>query len=115
MFGLLMRWLKANKFLPTISDTERQALEAGHVWIESEIFGGNPDFNRVLSEPYNQLSAEEQAFIDGPCEELCRMFDRYEVEQTHRIPEPVMEYIKAQGFMGLLIPKEYGGLGFSKL
>lgn len=115
MFALLMKWLKDKKFLPTISDTERQALEAGHPWIESQFFAGNPKFSRMLAEPYSKLTEEEQSFLDGPCEELCKMFDRYQVEQTHVVPQAVIDYIKAQGFMGLLVPKEYGGKGFSKL
>jgi acyl-CoA dehydrogenase len=114
-FSFLMKFLKEKKFLPTISETERQALEAGDPWIESGFFAGNPKFKAMLAEPYSKLTAEEQAFIDGPCEELCRMFDRYQVEQTNRIPEPVIRFVKDNGFMGLLIPKEHGGMGFSKL
>jgi acyl-CoA dehydrogenase len=101
--------------LPRISDTERQALEAGQVWIDGEIFGGNPDFQKMLAENYDKLTAEEQAFLDGPTEEVCRMIDRYAVTRTRRAPEPVLAYLKKQGFFGLLIPKEYGGKGFSTL
>jgi acyl-CoA dehydrogenase len=115
MFGLLMKWMQAQKILPQISDTERQALEAGHVWIDGEIFGGNPDFARILREPYGALSAEEQAFIDGPLLELCRMLDAHEIARTRVVPEAVIEFIKKNGFMGLIIPKEYGGKGFSRL
>jgi acyl-CoA dehydrogenase len=116
MFAALMKYLKDNRFLPSISETERQALEAGHPWIESEFFSGNPDFAKMLAEPYNtKLTDEEQAFIDGPCEQLCKLFDRYEVEKTHVVPQEAIQFIKDQGFMGLLIPKEQGGKGFSKL
>ena len=115
MFSLLMKFMKANKILPQISDTERQALEAGTVWIDGEYFGGNPDFAKMLKEPYNTLSAEEQAFLDGPTEELCKMIDRYTVARTRRVPEHVMDFMKKQGFFGLLIPKEYGGKGYSVL
>ncbi|MGH8620952.1 MAG: hypothetical protein ACRET3_02345, partial [Burkholderiales bacterium] len=72
MFAALMKFMKARKVLPQISNTERQALEAGQVWIDGEIFSGNPDFRRMLAENYNKLTAEEQAFLDGPTEELCR-------------------------------------------
>ena len=115
MFGLLLNYMKANKILPQISDTERQALEAGTVWIDGELFGGNPDFQKMLAENYNQLSAEEQAFIDGPCEQLLQMMDRYEIARTKRVPEAVLDFVKKEGFMSFLIPKEYGGKHFSKL
>ena len=115
MFGLLLNYMKANKILPQISDTERQALEAGTVWIDGELFGGNPDFQKMLAENYNQLSAEEQAFIDGPCEQLLQMMDRYEIARTKRVPEAVLGFVKKEGFMSFLIPKEYGGKHFSKL
>lgn len=115
MFSLLMKWMKANKILPQISDTERQALEAGNVWIDGDFFRGNPDFAKMLKEPYSQLSVEEQAFLDGPCEELLGMFDSYEVSRTRKVPDEVLAFIKKKGFMGMLIPKQYGGLEFSTL
>lgn len=115
MFAALMKFMKANKILPQISDTERQALEAGTVWVDGEYFGGNPDFGKMLAEPYNRLSVEEQAFIDGPVEELCKMIDRYTVSRTRRVPDHVLDYMKKQGFFGLLIPKQYGGKGMSVL
>jgi acyl-CoA dehydrogenase len=115
MFAGIMKWMQAAKILPVISDTERQALEAGQVWIDGEFFGGNPDFRKMLAEPYGRLSAEEQAFVDGPCNELCAMIDRYEVGNTRRIPEHVTEFVKSRGFMSLLIPKQYGGKEFSTL
>lgn len=115
MFGLLMNWMKANKILPQISDTERQALEAGKVWIDGGFFAGKPDFKKILAENYNKLPAEEQAFLDGPVEELCRMVDRYDIGRTKRIPEEILEFIKKSGMMGFLIPKQYGGKQFSTL
>ncbi len=115
MFQALMNWMKAQKILPSISDTERQALEAGSVWIDGQIFSGQLDFTQVLSEPYARLSAEEQAFIDGPVEELLGMIDAYEISRSRRIPDEVIEFIKREGFMSFLIPKQYGGLEFSTL
>ena len=115
MFALLMNWMKANKILPQISDTERQALEAGKVWIDGGFFAGNPDFKKILEQNYNKLSAEEQAFLDGPVEELCRMVDRYDIGRTKRMPEEILAFIKKSGMMGFLIPKEYGGKQFSIL
>lgn len=115
MFAAIMKFMRDKNVLPRISDTERQALEAGTVWIDGQIFSGNPNFASMLAEPYNQHSAEEQAFIDGPTEELCRMIDNYQITTTRKVPEEILEFIKQQGFMGLLIPKKYGGKEFSTL
>lgn len=115
MFSAIMKFMRDKKILPRISDTERQALDAGTVWIDGQIFSGNPDFAAMLAEPYNQPSAEEQTFIDGPAEELCRMIDRYQVITSRRVPDDALEFIRQQGFMGLLIPVEFGGKGFSTL
>ncbi|HET8881456.1 MAG TPA: acyl-CoA dehydrogenase family protein, partial [Solimonas sp.] len=115
MFKALMKWMQANRILPQISDTERQALEAGSVWIDGQFFAGKADFAKVLAEPYGELTAEEQAFLDGPCNELLAMFDRFDVQRTKRIPDEVFEFVKRKGFMSFLIPKQYGGLEFSTL
>jgi acyl-CoA dehydrogenase len=115
MFAAIMSFMRDNNVLPRISDTERQALEAGTVWIDGQIFSGNPDFAKMLAEPYNRHSAEEQAFLDGPTEDVCRMIDRYQIGITRKVPDAVLDAIKQQGFMGLLIPKQYGGKEFSTL
>jgi acyl-CoA dehydrogenase len=102
------------RMLPTMSDTEREALEAGTVWWDGELFTGKPDWPKLLSAKAPQLTAEEQAFIDGPCEELCRMIDDWDI--THRradLPPQVWDYLKKKGFFAMIIPKSYGGLGFS--
>ncbi|MDR3419499.1 MAG: acyl-CoA dehydrogenase [Nevskia sp.] len=115
MFGFLLNQMKARKVLPQISDTERQALEAGAVWIDGGFFSGSPDFKKILAEAYNKLPAEEQAFLDGPVEELCRMVDRYQIGRTKRMPEEILDFIRKSGMMGFLIPKQYGGKQFSTL
>ncbi len=115
MFSAIMKLMRDKKMLPRISDTESQALEAGTVWIDGDIFSGKPDFGAMLKHPYNRLSQEEQAFLDGPTEELCLMTDRYEVERSRKVPDATLDFIKRQGFMGLLIPKQYGGKEFSTL
>jgi len=102
------------RMLPTMSDTEREALEAGTVWWDGELFTGKPNWPKLLSAKAPQLTAEEQAFLDGPCEELCRMLDEWDI--THRradLPPHVWEYLKKQGFFAMIIPKKYGGLEFS--
>ena len=111
--GPVMATMKALKFLPVISDTERTALTAGDVWIDGELFSGKPDWNRLVPEPYPDLDDEERAFLDGPCETVCRMTDDWEVWQSRDLPENVWQYLKDEGFFGLIIPKEYGGKGFS--
>ncbi|HEX6571760.1 MAG TPA: acyl-CoA dehydrogenase [Steroidobacteraceae bacterium] len=102
------------RLLPTMSDTEREALEAGTVWWDGELFTGRPNWQRLLAAKAPQLTAEEQAFIDGPCEELCRMVDDWDV--THRradLPPEVWDYLRKKGFFAMIIPKKYGGLEFS--
>ncbi len=109
----VMKIMKALKFLPVISDTERTALTAGTVWIDGELFSGKPDWGKLVREPYPDLNAEERAFLDGPCEEVCRMVDDWKVFQERDLPQNVWDYLKREGFFGLIIPKEYGGKGFS--
>ena len=109
------RFLRVYKrMLPPMSTTEREALEAGTVWWDGELFSGGPDWNKLLSAKVPKLTAEEQAFIDGPCEELCRMLDDWDI--THRradLPPEVLDFIKKKGFWAMIIPKKYGGLEFS--
>lgn len=112
---IAMKLMRSWKLLPEISATERQALEAGDVWIDGDIFAGKLRFKQVLANPYGGLTKEEQDFIDGPCQELCAMVDPWQAYLTRRIPDDAMAYLKAQGFMGLMIPKEWGGKGFSRL
>ena len=102
------------RLLPAMSQTEKEALEAGTVWWDGELFTGKPKFQKLLASKAPQLTATEQAFIDGPCEELCRMYDDWEV--THKrgdMPEHVWDYLKQKGFFAMIIPKKYGGLEFS--
>jgi len=115
MFEKLMHWMQANNVLPQISDTERQALEAGDVWIDGQFFAGNPDFAAMGKTRYGQLSQEEQAFMDGPVEELLRRADCEQIALTRRVPDDILEFMSNEGFFSLLIPKEYGGKEFSTL
>ena len=102
--------------LPPMSQTEREALEAGGAWWEAEIFSGWPRWKKLFAMPPPRLSMEEQAFIDGPVQELCRMLDDFKItEELHDLPTPVWDYIKHHGFFGMIIPRDYGGLGFSAL
>ncbi len=102
------------RLLPSMSQTEKEALEAGTVWWDGELFTGKPKFEKLLASKAPQLTAEEQAFLDGPCEELCRMYDDWDI--THRradMPPKVWDYLKSKGFFAMIIPKKYGGLEFS--
>ncbi len=102
------------KMLPSMSDTEREALEAGNVWWDGELFSGMPDWDRLMSFPAPELSEEEQAFIDGPCEALCSMLDDWEVcDQRGDMPPEAWAFIKKHKFFAMIIPKQYGGLEFS--
>ena len=104
------------KILPAMSDTEREALEAGTVWWEAELFNGAPRWKKLKAVPKARLSPTEQAFIDGPCEELCRLIDDWDVTHVRNdLPPQVWQFIKDKGFFGMIIPKQYGGLEFSAL
>lgn len=109
MFKSLMNAIKRAGFLPKVSETERAALEAGTVWIDGEFFSGNPNFRRMLEQPYPGLTDEERAIVDGPTEEVCRRVDEWELALTRELPEDVIQYLKQQGFYGFSVPKEYGG------
>ncbi|MBO9827465.1 acyl-CoA dehydrogenase [Xanthomonas sp. A2111] len=104
------------KVLPPLSQTERIALETGSVGFEGELFTGDPDWQKLLNYPKPQLTAEEQAFLDGPVEELCRMTNDWDITHVHAdLPPELWSFIKKNKFFGMIIPKEYGGLGFSAL
>ncbi|MEO8558045.1 MAG: acyl-CoA dehydrogenase [Rhodospirillales bacterium] len=102
------------KALPPMSDTEREAIEAGTVWFDRELFSGNPNWAVLRDHPPAKLTDEEQAFIDGPVEQLCRMVDDWTINHTlHDLPPEAWAFLKERGFFGMIIPKRYGGLGFS--
>ncbi len=101
--------------LPKISETERVALEAGTVWWDAEFFSGAPHWKRILRHEPKGLSAREREFLDGPVNELCRMLDDWEARKQGDLPPHVWEFIKKQRFFGMIIPEQYGGLGFSAL
>lgn len=111
----LLRFLDRRGLLPRLSDTERQALAAGTVWLDGEIFSGIPNLRRILAEPYPELSERERAFLDGPVEEVCRLCDPWEISRTRTIPEPIWRRLREHRFFGLSIPTEWGGLGLSPL
>lgn len=111
----LMGLLKKLDFIPKISATERTALEAGVVWVEGDLFSGKPDFSKIMQEPYPQLTEEEKRFIDGPTEQLCAALDPWTVYKKRELPAEAWEIIKKEKFLGMIIPKEYGGLAFSAL
>jgi acyl-CoA dehydrogenase len=120
--SLRQRWLSEpfltiyRKMLPTLSDTEQVALEAGTVGWEGELFAGNPDWDALLDQKWPELSEEEQAFVDGPVEELCQMLDPWKIaHELADLPPEVWTFLKENRFFGMIIPKEYGGLGFSAL
>jgi len=102
--------------LPPLSKTERIALETGSVGFEGELFSGAPDWQVLLNHPAPQLSAEEQAFLDGPVEQACQMVNEWQINHVLAdLPPELWEFIKAHKFFGMVIPPQYGGLGFSAL
>lgn len=103
-----------SKAMPVMSTTEREALEAGTVSWEADLFSGAPDFSLLLDAPVTQLTPEENSFLNGPTVELCRMLNDWDITHNRTdLPPEVWHFIKEQGFLGMIIPKKYGGLGFS--
>ncbi|HEK0906274.1 TPA: acyl-CoA dehydrogenase [Pseudomonas putida] len=109
--GPVFKWFQ--RTLPPMSQTEREAIDAGTVWWDGQLFSGQPDWNTLLDYPAPALTAEEQAFIDGPTEELCALVSDWQIGQDLDLPPAAWEHIKQHGFFALIIPKEYGGKGFS--
>ena len=108
----IFRW--AQHALPSLSETEREAIEAGDVWWDGDLFTGNPDWTKLLAFPQARLSDEEKAFLAGPVEQLCRMVDDWKISwELHDLPPEVWDFLKAKKFFAMIIPKKYGGLGFS--
>lgn len=102
------------KAMPRLSTTEREALEAGTVWWDAELFSGKPRWRRLLRQPAPSLTEAEQKFIDGPVEELCLMLDDWEIsDKLHDLPVSVWQFIRDKRFFGMIIPRQYGGLEFS--
>src|SRR5919198_620588 len=124
---LNIRWLRRvvftdhvlavyRRILPDMSQTEKEAIDAGTVWWDADLFSGKPDWNKLLAVRAPRLSPDEQAFLDGPVEELCAMCDDWQItHELQDLPPHVWQYIKDQGFLGMIIPKRYGGLRFSAL
>ena len=109
----LFKFIEKNGLLPKISETEKTALRAGDVWIEGELFSGKPDFKKIFANPYPKLSKEEQSFLENEVNEVCAMTSDWEVFEKRDLPKKVWKYLKKKKFLGMIIPKEYGGLGFS--
>jgi len=120
--ALRQQWLSGpflkiyRKMTPSLSETEKIALDAGTVGWEGDLFSGNPDWNKLLKTQTPKLTAEEQAFLDGPVEEFCDMINDWEITHIDADLNPEgWQFIKDNRFLGMIIPKEYGGLGFSAL
>ena len=108
----LYGWFR--KSLPRMSTTEQEALDAGTVWWDAEIFSGRPRWKKLLKTPSPQLSEREQKFLDGPVEELCRMLDNWEICNKHKkLPDNIWAFIREHRMLGMIIPEQYGGLEFS--
>lgn len=107
--------IRKKNLMPKISDTEKIALRAGTLWVDGEFFSGKPDFKKIFAEPYPALTDEEQAFLDNEVNAVCAMTDDHQVFQQRDLPPDVWRYLKEKRFFGMIIPKEYGGLGFSAL
>lgn len=108
----LLGWVRDR--LPSLSDTEAEALKSGSVDWDGELFSGRPEWDKLMDAPHAHLNQAEQAFVDGPVETLCGMLDDWKItNELYDLPQEAWEFIKKEGFFGLVIPEEYGGKGFS--
>ncbi|WP_192022601.1 acyl-CoA dehydrogenase FadE [Shewanella sp. WPAGA9] len=100
--------------MPEMSSTEKEAIEAGTTWWEADLFAGNPNWNKLHNYPKGRLTAEEQAFLNGPVETVCKMVNQHQVShELADLPQDVWQYLKDEGFFAMIIKKKYGGLEFS--
>ncbi len=99
--------------LPRMGETERIALEAGSVWFDGDLFSGRPDWHKLLAFHVRDLSDRERAFLEGPVEQLCAMIREWDVVQAGDLSPEHWDFMKRHRFFGMIIPEEYGGLGFS--
>ncbi len=108
VFGLVKR------VLPPVSKTEQEAIDAGTLGFDAELFSGRPDWEKLRAVPPVVLTEEEQRFIDNEAEQLCQMLDDWEIRHNQNdVPEHIWNFVREKGFLGMLISKEHGGLGFS--
>lgn len=105
--------IKALGLLPKISETEKIALTSGTVWVDGELFSGRPNFKWIFSQKYPKLSEEEKNFMNNEVEEACKMYSDYDIQRNRDLPADLWQFLKDKKFFGMIIPKEYGGLGFS--
>lgn len=113
--SVVMKTMKALGIIPKISETERTALDAGVTWVEKDLFSGSPDFTKLMNESYPELTAEEKAFMAGPVDLLCQKIDAWKIWKNKEIEKEIWDIIRKEKFLGMIIPKEYDGLGFSAL
>ncbi|WP_144207272.1 acyl-CoA dehydrogenase FadE [Shewanella donghaensis] len=100
--------------MPEMSSTEKEAIEAGTTWWEADLFAGNPNWNKLHNYPKGRLTAEEQAFLDGPVETVCKMLNQHQVShELADLPQEVWQYLKDEGFFAMIIKKKYGGREYS--
>ncbi|RNC79384.1 MAG: acyl-CoA dehydrogenase [Balneola sp.] len=111
--GPIMKLMDALNFLPTISETEQTAIDAGTVWVDGELFSGKPNFKRILDEAYPELTKDEQDFLDNQVEALCEMVNDWDVFVKKDFEEEAWEFLRKEGFFGLIVPKKFGGHEFS--
>ena len=111
----IFKLIKKLNLLPTISKTEREAIEAGNVWVEKEYFSGKPNFKSLNEQLYPKTPDDVQLFLDNQVEKICEMASDWDIYQQKDLPMEVWDYLKKERFFGLMIPKEYGGRGFTPI
>jgi acyl-CoA dehydrogenase len=115
MLDRLLTAVERRGLLPRLSATEREALAAGTVWVDGDLFSGHPDLARLAAAPYPELTTAERAFLDGPVDEVCGLVDPWRLAEERELPPAVWELLRRHRFFGLALPREHGGHGFSAL
>ncbi|HLD76787.1 MAG TPA: acyl-CoA dehydrogenase family protein, partial [Rickettsiales bacterium] len=111
--SVIVRIIEKTGLMPKISQTEEIALTSGTVWVDGQLFSGKPDFKWIFSQKYPHLTEEEKSFLENEVDEVCKMCVDNDVQTQRDLPSIVWKYLKDKKFFGMIIPKEYGGLGFS--
>ena len=114
--AVVLNLMKKLGLVPSISDTERTALDAGVVWVEKDLFSGSPNFSKIIKDTsYPELTEKEKVFVNEKVDKLCAMVDDWKYWETREVPQEAFDYMKKEKFFGMIIPEEYGGLGLSAL
>ena len=102
------------KHIPSTDEIAREAIESDSNQWEQDLFHGRPNWDHLLAMPSSQMSKVEQDFLDDETSQLCQLVGGGQTKQDASLGSEVWDFIRTRGFGGMIIPKYYGGLGFSE-